>query len=62
MDFINNHILSLMTFLPLAGAAVILLMPGGRDESVKRIAAVASFLPVPLAAQLWFTYDRTVVV
>ncbi|MDH3238543.1 MAG: NADH-quinone oxidoreductase subunit M, partial [Deltaproteobacteria bacterium] len=60
MDFINSHILTLMTFLPLAGAAVILLMPRGKDESVKRIAAVASFLPIPLAVQLWFSYDRTV--
>jgi NADH-quinone oxidoreductase subunit M len=60
VDFINSHILSLMTFLPLAGAAVILMLPGGRDELVKTVAAVASFLPVPLAVQLWFTYDRSV--
>jgi NADH-quinone oxidoreductase subunit M len=60
LDFINSHILSLMTFLPLAGAAVILTVPGGRDNLVKTIAAVAAFLPIPLAVQLWFTYDRTV--
>ena len=47
MDFINSHILTLMTFLPLAGAALILMMPKGRDEGVRWIAAVASFLPVP---------------
>ena len=60
MDFINSHILTLMTFLPLAGAAVILMMPAGKDNLVKTIAAVASFLPVPLAVQLWITYDRSV--
>src|SRR3989337_2475604 len=49
-----------MTFLPVAGAAIILMMPSGRDSHVKTIAAVASFLPVLLAVQLWFLYDRTV--
>ena len=59
MDLINSHILTLMTFLPVAGAAIILMMPSGRDNLVKTIAAVASFLPVLLAVQLWFLYDRT---
>ncbi|HEY5764408.1 MAG TPA: NADH-quinone oxidoreductase subunit M [Candidatus Deferrimicrobiaceae bacterium] len=60
MDFVNSHILTLMTFLPLAGAAVILVMPKGRDEVVRWIAAVASFLPIPLAAKLWFAFDRAI--
>ncbi len=59
MDFINSHVLSLMTFLPLLGAAVILCVPKGKDDLVRWIAAVASFLPVPLAGHLWFAYDRT---
>src|SRR3989337_1429893 len=49
-----------MTFLPVAGAAIILMSPAGRDTLVKTIAAVASFLPVLLAVQLWFLYDRRV--
>jgi len=60
LDFINSHILTLMTFLPVAGGAIILMMPSGRDNHIKTIAAVASFLPVLLAVQLWFLYDRTV--
>ncbi len=60
MEFIDRHILTLMTFLPLAGAAVILLVPKGKDNAYRWIAAVASFLPVPLAARIWIAYDRTV--
>jgi len=60
VGFIDNHILSLMTFLPLLGAAVIVCMPKGKDGVVKGIAAVASFLPLLLSVKLWFAYDRTV--
>ena len=60
MGFIDSHILSLMTFLPLLGAAVILCVPKGKDDVVRWIAAAASFLPLMLAVRLWFAYDRTV--
>ena len=60
MGFIDRHILSLMTFLPLLGGAIILCLPKGRDSLVKIVAAVASFLPIPLAVRLWFGFDRTV--
>jgi NADH-quinone oxidoreductase subunit M len=60
VGFIDNHILSLMTFLPLLGAAVIVCMPKGKDGVVKGIAAVASFLPLLISVKLWFAYDRTV--
>ncbi len=60
MGFIDSHILSLMTFLPLVGGAVILCLPKGTDNIVKIIAAVASFIPVPLAARLWQAYDSSV--
>ncbi len=60
MGFIDSHILSLMTFLPLLGGAIILCLPKGNDPLVKIVAAVASFLPVPLAVRLWFEFDRTV--
>ena len=60
MGFIDSHILSLMTFLPLLGAAVILCVPRGKDDVVRWIAAFASFLPLLLSVRLWFAYDRTV--
>ena len=60
MGFIDSHILSLMTFLPLLGGAIILCLPKGNDNLVKTVAAVASFLPIPLAVKLWVAFDRTV--
>jgi NADH-quinone oxidoreductase subunit M len=60
VGFIDSHILTLMTFVPLLGAVLVLLVPKGRDNVAKIIAAVASFIPVPLAARLWSTFDRTV--
>ena len=59
MGFIDSHILSFMTFLPLLGAGVILCVPKGKDETIKWIAALASFLPLLLSVRLWFTYDRS---
>ncbi len=59
MGFIDSHILSLMTFLPLLGAAVILCVPKGKDQVVRGIAAIASFLPLLLSVRLWFAFDRT---
>jgi len=60
VGFIDSHILSLMTFLPLLGGAIILCLPKGNDNLVKTVAAVASFLPIPLAVKLWVAFDRTV--
>src|SRR5512145_1811035 len=49
-----------MTFLPLLGAVALLCVPKGKDDAVRGIAAVASFLPVLLAVKLWVAFDRTV--
>jgi NADH-quinone oxidoreductase subunit M len=49
-----------MTFLPVLGGAIILCLPKGKDSLVKTVAAVASFLPIPLAIKLWAGFDRTV--
>jgi NADH-quinone oxidoreductase subunit M len=48
-----------MTFLPLLGAMLILCVPKGKDEVIKGIAAVASFLPLVLAVRMFCIYDRT---
>ncbi|HEY5997107.1 MAG TPA: NADH-quinone oxidoreductase subunit M, partial [Candidatus Deferrimicrobiaceae bacterium] len=60
MGFIDDHILTLMTFLPLLGGAIVLCVPKGNDGLAKTIAAAAAFLPIPLAARLWQLYDGTV--
>ena len=54
-----NHILSLMTFVPLLGALVILCLPKEKNELVKSIAACAAGIPLFLAWFLWKGFDRT---
>jgi len=58
VGFIDSHILTLMTFIPLLGGALILCVPKGKDDAIKGIAAVASFIPVLLAARVFSIYDR----
>jgi len=60
VEFIDAHILTLMTFVPAVGGALILCLPRGNDRAVKAVAAAASFVPVLLAARLWALYDRSV--
>ncbi|RMG56902.1 MAG: NADH-quinone oxidoreductase subunit M [Deltaproteobacteria bacterium] len=55
----ESHILTLMTFIPLLGAFFILFVPKGKDNVVKIIAAVFTFIPVILAVKLFFAFDRT---
>jgi NADH-quinone oxidoreductase subunit M len=57
MTPVLNHLLSVILFIPLAGALVILSMSGGRAAAIRLVAngfAVATFL---LALPLWFLYQ-----
>ena len=51
-------ILSIMLFAPLVGAVVVLALPKGRPLLLKTVALVISFIPLALAALVWFSYDR----
>ena len=42
MDFSDNYLLSLGTFLPLVGVLVMLFIPGTQEKLHKQIAIVAS--------------------
>lgn len=57
---IMHHILSLMTFLPAVGMLVIMLIPSSREKLIKWTAAFFTFVPLILAVQLYFSFDRTV--
>jgi NADH-quinone oxidoreductase subunit M len=60
MDFSDNYLLSLGTFLPLVGVLVMLFIPGTQEKLQKQIAIVAS--GATLAVGIWtltmFDYDR----
>ncbi len=53
-----GNTLTLMTFVPLLGAFVIMLLPKGRDELVRWTAILATALPLALAFQVWNGFER----
>ena len=54
-----EHILSWMTFFPLLGAALIVVLPERYKDSFKKIALVSLAVPLILAVHLFFAFDST---
>jgi len=52
-------ILSLITFTPLIGAVLVLLMPRGSDRGIKLLALVASVISLVLTLCVWSRFDPT---
>lgn len=48
-EFMHNHLLSFMIFVPLVGSAAILLLPGKNNTLVKFAALVSSAIPLALS-------------
>ncbi len=53
MDFVESHLLTLVTFLPVAGAVLVALLPRGEGGQHKGVAFVASLLTFLLSIPLW---------
>lgn len=51
-------ILTVITFVPLLGAVLILFVPKERESLITRLAIAISFVPLILALVLWFSYDK----
>ncbi|MBI2861042.1 MAG: NADH-quinone oxidoreductase subunit M [Chloroflexi bacterium] len=51
--------LSILVFLPAIGAALVAFIPGLSAGVIKRMAAVASFIPLALAIALFAAFDRS---
>ncbi|MBI3076641.1 MAG: NADH-quinone oxidoreductase subunit M [Deltaproteobacteria bacterium] len=54
-----QNVLTWMIFAPVAGAAVVLLLPRGRDELVRWISLLATAVPLALAFWVYANFDRT---
>jgi NADH-quinone oxidoreductase subunit M len=52
-----NHYLSLLLFLPLAGALVLLLVPKENESAIKWIAISVAFAGFAISVPLWFWYN-----
>ncbi|MDF1500942.1 MAG: NADH-quinone oxidoreductase subunit M [Anaerolineales bacterium] len=57
MAFLQEHILSLILFSPVAGALLVFLVPGDRVRSIRWVAFLASLVPLGLSLWLWFAFD-----
>jgi NADH-quinone oxidoreductase subunit M len=59
MDFLSAHLLSVITFTPLAGA-LLLLLPffRGKDQAVRWVANGVGSLGFLVSLPLWFSFDR----
>ncbi len=53
-------ILTLITFIPLAGAILILFIPKQRSQAIKWTALIVSLVPLILAIVVWNGYDHAV--
>ena len=60
MTFIAEHLLSLILFTPLAGMALLALVPGEQKATLRWVALLASFVPLGLAITLWLSYRPAV--
>lgn len=57
MNFVGEHLLSLILFTPVLAAVVIALLPRGQDNLARWTAFVLSFAPLGLALALWFQFN-----
>lgn len=57
-EFVNNYMLTLITFLPLLGALILLVLPGKRNDVFRWVALGFSLLPLVLAVVAWFQYQQ----
>src|SRR5690349_6313268 len=59
MDFFRAHILSIITYTPLVGAAVLLIVPKLSDDAVRWIANLFGLVGFLVSLPLWFWFDRS---
>src|SRR5437867_2725420 len=54
---IMNHYLSLILFVPLAGALLLLLVPKQNENAIRWIANVVAVVGFAISIPLWFWYN-----
>ncbi|HLF91340.1 MAG TPA: NADH-quinone oxidoreductase subunit M [Anaerolineales bacterium] len=59
MDFIQDHLLTLILFSPTFVAFVMVFFPSNEDNLNRWAAFVGSLIPLVFSLVLWFNFDRT---
>jgi NADH-quinone oxidoreductase subunit M len=57
MDFVLDNLLTLILFSPLAGMAVVLLLPSDEKKLIRWVALLFSLVPLIFSLVLWLEYD-----
>ncbi|WP_322507401.1 NADH-quinone oxidoreductase subunit M [Anaerolinea sp.] len=57
MDFLGNHLLSLILFIPTGAALLLLLIPRDRLTLIRWFSLIASLIPLILSVILWLRFD-----
>jgi NADH-quinone oxidoreductase subunit M len=58
MDFIGNHILTLILFTPVLSAAILTLLPDDQETLLRWTSFILSFVPLGFSLALWFSFDH----
>jgi len=58
MDFIVNHLLTLILFSPAIAGAILFVLPREQENLLRWVAFVLSFIPLFLSLVLWFRFDQ----
>ena len=58
MSFINSNLLSLITFLPLLGMVLVLVVPAERTKLIQWGSVAFSLIPFALSLVLWAAFDK----
>src|SRR5215510_5019315 len=53
----SNYLLSLILFLPLAGALIVLLLPKQHEDAIRWTANITAFVGFLVSIPLWFRYN-----
>src|SRR4030042_1774022 len=53
-----NYLLTFITFVPLIGVLLILLIPKEEERTIKQMSVGISFVPLLLSIALWFAYNQ----
>lgn len=57
MEFIGDHLLTLILFTPVLAAVVVLLLPKEQENLIRWTAFALSFIPLALTLAVWFNFD-----
>jgi NADH-quinone oxidoreductase subunit M len=57
MDFILNHLLTIILFSPVLAAVVVFLLPPDPEDLIRWVAFILSFIPLAFSLALWFFFE-----